>query len=392
MQRREKKQGFTITRALVFSVVVHVILVLLSWFMPDLENVAQAQDEETTLEFTFDQPPETPPPLPEELPPEPEPEAEEAAEQAVEEPDDPSIFDTGPIPDEIPTQDEVMPKPSIYGAVADASLLEPSAPEQPEAPVEDPSEEPRPIEQQPSDGDVEEIQEPPAEEEVEEPPQEVEPVEPRDQEEIPGVDLGGTRDEYREAEPAEPDLDVSRAVQDLRRYLAEGGQLKPPREVDEEEGRSGDPDGIDMPDLQDLPMTGFGMGDMVFESGDYDWSEYGRVVYTAIRRAWFSRLYQTTNSFERWAFGSNVWMLEHRAQVRVTIQKNGQTTGIAVEIESGCGPLDASAADALREVVLPPLPSDFPRDSETIHFGFIATGDIRSMRRVLAYYKYMGAF
>ena len=55
-------------------------------------------------------------------------------------------------------------------------------------------------------------------------------------------------------------------------------------------------------------------------------------------------------------------------------------------------PLDASAADALREVVLPPLPADFPRGSETVHGRFIATGDIRTMRRTLEFLRRAGYF
>jgi hypothetical protein len=394
IDRREQKSRFTLTRALVASIVVHVILILLSWLMPEGENVSQAMDEETRLEFTFEQPPE-PLPVPEEVVPEPE----EAAEQAaVEEPDDVSIFDTGPLPDEIPTQDETMPSPSILGTVSDAALLDPTAPEVPDpTPVEGPEEEPQPYLEVPTEGDVEDVPEQPIEELVEEAPDEPapEPIpqEPPVEDQPSGIDLEGERDDYRDTTEAvpEPDLDLSKAVQDLRQYLAQGGELKPPKE-DEEEGRSGNPDGIEMPDLQDLPMTGFGMGDMVFESGDYDWSEYGRVVYTAIRRAWFNRLYQTTNSFDRWAFGAGTWALNHWSGIRFTIQGNGQITGIEVQVPSGCEPLDASATDALQEVVLPPLPSDFPRASETVQFRFIAQGDVRGMRRVLAYYKYMGAF
>ena len=55
-----------------------------------------------------------------------------------------------------------------------------------------------------------------------------------------------------------------------------------------------------------------------------------------------------------------------------TIQRNGEVTGIILEGPSGCYPLDDSALDALREVILPPLPKDFPRDQETVHARFIA--------------------
>jgi len=65
---------------------------------------------------------------------------------------------------------------------------------------------------------------------------------------------------------------------------------------------------------------------------------------------------------------------------------------VAVEGQSGCLPLDDSAVDALREVVLPPLPQDFKRDKETVHGRFIAIGDIRQMRRTLEYYHATGMF
>ncbi len=59
---------------------------------------------------------------------------------------------------------------------------------------------------------------------------------------------------------------------------------------------------------------------------------------------------------------------------------------------SGCDPLDSSALDALSEVILPPLPADFPRDSETIRATFIARGDIMSMRDAFRYMKQIGYF
>ena len=48
--------------------------------------------------------------------------------------------------------------------------------------------------------------------------------------------------------------------------------------------------------------------------------------------------------------------------------------------------------DALREVILPPLPPEFPRDQETVHARFIADGDVRTMRRFLAQLKRAGYF
>ena len=155
-----------------------------------------------------------------------------------------------------------------------------------------------------------------------------------------------------------------------------------------EDARGGASGGLNLPEA---PATGFGFGNLRFESGDFDWKDYARVIYVAIWRAWHNRLYLTTEVFERWGaqYGS---LLEHSNRVVFTIERNGQVTGVALETPSGCVPLDESAQDALRQVVLPPLPREFPRSAETVHAQFIAEGDIRSMRRTLEYLKAAGYF
>jgi hypothetical protein len=42
--------------------------------------------------------------------------------------------------------------------------------------------------------------------------------------------------------------------------------------------------------------------------------------------------------------------------------------------------------------VLPPLPADFQRDSETVHARFIAEGEIRTMKAFLQQMKNAGFF
>ena len=145
-------------------------------------------------------------------------------------------------------------------------------------------------------------------------------------------------------------------------------------------------------DLSKLPFVGYGIGNLQFESADYDWGDYGRAIYIAIWRAWHNRLWMTSGVFERWASEKQNWALDHRNVVRFTITKDGQVVDVAVETSSGCYPLDDSAADALREVVLPPLPQDFPRGEETVRARFIAEGDIRTMRRSLQSLKDRGYF
>lgn len=142
----------------------------------------------------------------------------------------------------------------------------------------------------------------------------------------------------------------------------------------------GDGSGLNAPELEALPNTGFGVGNVEFQSRDFDWNDYGRQIYIAIWRAWHLRLYYTTEAFERWSYQSQSPMLDHQNRVRFTILRSGQVTGIALETPSGCVPLDDSAVHALTEVVLPPLPPEFPRDSENVRASFVAFGEIRYMR------------
>lgn len=147
--------------------------------------------------------------------------------------------------------------------------------------------------------------------------------------------------------------------------------------------------GVTMPDL---PATGFGVGNLEFEGRDYDWENYGRQIHGIIWRAWHNRLLITSSVFERWATEHRSWMLDHRNGVRFTILRTGQVVDVAIETPSGCYPLDDSATDALKEVVLPPLPADFQRDRETVHARFIAQGEIRTMKAFLQQMKNAGYF
>jgi TonB family protein len=135
--------------------------------------------------------------------------------------------------------------------------------------------------------------------------------------------------------------------------------------------------GIEMPQM---PETGFGVGNLEFEGRDFDWADYGRQIYWVILRAWYRRLLTDSGVFERWASENRQWVLDHKSRVRFTIDRGGKVVDIAVEGPSGCYPLDDSAREALQEVVLPPLPDDFPRSEEVVHARFIAEGEIRVMR------------
>ena len=104
-----------------------------------------------------------------------------------------------------------------------------------------------------------------------------------------------------------------------------------------------------------------------------------RVVGSSSLKAWYRRLYLMADQFEKWAFKRG-WMLDHQNQIRFVIGRNGQIERVDLINESGCEPLDKSAMDALKEVVLPPLPPEFPRGEEGVLVTFIATGDIHLMR------------
>ena len=144
--------------------------------------------------------------------------------------------------------------------------------------------------------------------------------------------------------------------------------------------------------MPDLPPTGFGVGNLEFEGRDYDWESYGRQIHGIIWRAWHNRLLIASSVFERWAAEHRNWLLDHRNGVRFTILRSGQVVDVAIETPSGCYPLDDSATDALKEVVLPPLPDDFQRESETVHARFIAQGEIRGMGTFLQRMKDAGYF
>jgi len=181
-------------------------------------------------------------------------------------------------------------------------------------------------------------------------------------------------------------FDLNRAMQDFQRAIPRPD----PREgAGKGSGTAGQGTGRGVPMFG---TTGFGVGNLEFEDRDYDWSNYYRQIYLAILAAWYSRLYQTEERFEKFALDRQDWTLDHSAGVRFTILRSGQVVGVAVETASGCVPLDDSAVDALREVVLPPLPEDFKKDQENVHGRFIAIGDIRQMRRTLEYYHAAGMF
>jgi len=343
MRSSEERRGFGLWAALILSVLLHAILVLLTVWVPITRggSVAVAEERDDTIRFTFDR----------------------SAEPTTRDPDEDARFTP------------VEPQPVEQPAVQPTPVPRPPAPESP--PVETPRAEIAPAE-------------PPPQARIPEEEEEPAPVEESETESQPGADLPERPDgEFRQAPPESrgKPRDMDEALRSFGRALAG----RPPPEPSPREAEA-PPENVVVPELNAVPSTGFGVGNLVFESRDYDWNDYGRQVYMAIWRAWHRRLYVTTDDFEKWAYHSGNWRLDHSSQLRFVIEDNGQVTGIALEAGSGCGPLDVSALDALSEVILPPLPPDFPRDREVVHARFSADGAVRSMRPVLRQLKLMGYF
>jgi outer membrane biosynthesis protein TonB len=345
-----EREPFSLFWALVVSCALHLLLILISVWVPLKLSSAEEIDplEETTIEFSFVEPSDT-----------------EMDEVARDLPPEPTPPQPSAVPDVVPTGQPDLDR-SLEPDLLPPEPIQPPIPQAPEQPEPTP-----PLEQA-------------------EPEPEPEPAE-----------VGGATDLPAEAEAEarrEPDaasdraatgprLDLSQALQDFRHSRA-----RRPSSSQPSSGSRGTPNNVFVPDFSALPTTGFGMGNLRFESTDFDWSDYGRQIYMAIWRAWHNRLYMTTNEFDKWAHQARSWYLNHSAAVRFVIERSGQVSGIAIEAESGCLPLDRSAIDALEEVLLPPLPAAFPRDREVVHARFITRGDVRMMKQVLAQYKQLGLF
>ncbi|ANM31968.1 hypothetical protein ABI59_23985 [Acidobacteria bacterium Mor1] len=195
---------------------------------------------------------------------------------------------------------------------------------------------------------------------------------------------GGSLDPRREGTPS--GFDLGQALQDFDQAVRDGRAREEPIEPP-------DPDKLDFEiDPSELrSLSNYGVGNLEFSSPDFDWDDYGRQVYVAIWQAWHRRLLLSAEEFNRWGL-KNGMFLDHQNRVVFTIERSGLVTGVAVETPAGCFPLDQSAVDALNEVVLPPLPAAFTRDSETVRARFLMGGNIRGMRRALQYLKNQGRF
>jgi len=332
MKRKHTDESrLSLPLALAISVALHLLMLLVSVMVPvSLRPAAAVEPQESVLKFTF------------------APKTEEDLEGRLE----------GDLP--IPAEEARAPVEPDYTPSGLPSLQPPSGPEQPAVAQRD-------AEQQP----MEEAVEKSAAEELEELSPELSP------DDNPLVRGDSPEDEAVKPSDGSEGIDVQKGILEWSRMAARAREASPPS------SGGGAARNVFQPDPSGLPATGFGVGNLVFESRDYDWSDYARQIYFAIWKAWHYRLYLTTDDFEKWAHESGEWYLRHQTRITFVIEGSGQVTGIQVETPSGCLPLDDSAADALAEVILPQLPEDFPRDREVVHALFIARGDVLAMRPVL---------
>jgi TonB family protein len=116
-------------------------------------------------------------------------------------------------------------------------------------------------------------------------------------------------------------------------------------------------------------------------------------MYWAIWRAWMNRLFVTLPAFDRWSFQKRVSDLKGSVLIRFVIERNGSVSSIQILEPSIMPPLDESAAAALKEVILPRLPEDFPKDAEGVTGRF--TMDIENeagWKEYMKYQKFKGIF
>lgn len=319
--RARSEPRFGLGTALVVSVVLHLILTVLGWWLPATSSEARVQDrEDAVLRFTF----------------------------AADPRDTPAIETPGELPVPQPTSRRQPAEPT--------TVVEAQRPQaRPTRDAQIVPELTEPVDGGPDLGTESSM-----------------PQEDRAASHLSGTEAQGQR----------PSLDLGRAVQDF------GEKLERSRPTVR---RGNAPDGTFVPDAGQFPTTGYGMGNLTFETRDFDWSDYARQIYIAIWRAWHRRLYETVDDFEKWAY-ANGWFLNHENRIRFVIERSGQVSGIVVEGASGCAPLDLSATQALAEVILPPLPSDFPKDREVVYARFVAEGRIQDMRAVLSTLRRYGLF
>jgi hypothetical protein len=355
-KRGSTQRQFNLWWALAISVLLHIVLALVSGWIPMISSTPIAEvPEDSVLRFTFNQP------------------TEETVEQ-----DSPPL---GDVPFDTPPP---QPQPSVDPA---PPPVDPGFEvREPVPPVEQAPPRPEPAEARDS---VEPATENPVENEQTEVTETLDPEATEIPEELEGpiVKQPGAESDPETATRPDRTLDLDRAMQDFGRQLDQARAAESPRPAGE-----GPPRNVFVPEPSEVATTGYGLGNLTFETADFDWSDYARSIYIEIWRAWHNRLLRLVNEFEKWSYQNREPLLQHWNQIVFVIESSGEVSEIMVETPSGCVPLDSSATQALEEVILPPLPEAFPKEREVVHARFIANGEIRFMRPGLTRMKALNYF
>lgn len=141
-------------------------------------------------------------------------------------------------------------------------------------------------------------------------------------------------------------------------------------------------------------MGGGYFGDVMFESGDYNWSDYSTKVYFAVFRAWLREMDGRIPRFERDQALRSLPNLDGEVAIRFVLHRNGEVDQLEILRESPVPSLDEASSAALKRAVLPALPSDFPRDQERVTFLFRLVGfeSARQLQMQLEYSHARGDF
>jgi TonB family protein len=116
-------------------------------------------------------------------------------------------------------------------------------------------------------------------------------------------------------------------------------------------------------------------------------------MYWSIWKSWHNRLYYSLTTFERDAFERGLAGLAGNTTIRFTIERNGNVSAVELLSSSGVESLDRAASDAVREVILPPLPVNFPHPRERVTGTFrVNVSDVREWRPSMNYLKRRGYF
>jgi hypothetical protein len=107
-------------------------------------------------------------------------------------------------------------------------------------------------------------------------------------------------------------------------------------------------------------LRGGGHGTLSFDTQDFPWGDYARRIYVIIRNNWLARIPLAAREGIR---GFACW--------RFRIGREGGIGVLDLVHTSAVPPFERAAADALRaSSPLPPLPEEFPHDSEGVTFCF----------------------